>query len=142
MKKSVITVTVVVLSVLATLWSGCDNNNDPNTEEFIIQIDSVVHVDTINFGEILSINFYGEVGPDKCYAFKELVPEYIIISDTEGELTVTSFGLHTFKDICLTGEVYMNGSELAVSDIPAGNLVINAIQPDGTSISQNVFIKE
>jgi len=142
MKKNVFTAFVIVFSLLITIWSGCDSNNDPNTEEFIIQIDSIVHVDTITFGETLSIKFYGKVGPDKCYAFDRLAPEFIEISDIKGELGVTSYGIHTFEDICPEGEVYMNGSELIVSDIPAGDLVIKAIQPDGSAITQNVFIKE
>ena len=143
MKKTAITVIIVVLSVLTTLWSGCDNDNGPDTEWFIIHIDSIVHVDTITFGEILSIKFYGVIGPDGCYAFDRLSPEYIQIDATTGELTTTAFGIRTFEDVCPQDSVYMNGSELLVSDIPLGNLEIKAMQPDGTStITQYVFIKE
>jgi len=142
MKNNILIPFAIVFSLLITIWSGCDSNDGPNTEEFIIQIDSIVHVDTITFGETLSIKFYGKVGPDKCYAFDRLSPEFIEINSTKGELSVTSYGIHTFEDICPEGVVYMNGSELVVSDIPVGDLIVKAIQPDGTSIAHNVYIKE
>lgn len=142
MKKGIFTAIVAALVVITFGWTGCDKNNDPKTEEFIIYIDSIVHVDTITFGEILSIKFYGVVGPDGCYAFDRLFPEYIQIEATTGELTTTAFGIRTFEDVCPQDSVYMNGSELIVSDIPVGDLVVKALQPDGTTITQNVFIKE
>ncbi len=143
MKKNVFTAIAAALIVLTFGWTGCDNDNGPNTEEFTIHIDSIVHVDTITFGEILSIKFYGVVGPDGCYAFDRLSPEYIQIDATTGELTTTAFGIRTFEDVCPQDSVYMNGSELLVSDIPLGDLEIKAMQPDGTTtITQTVFIKE
>ena len=99
----------------------------------------MVHPDTINFGEDLSIKFYGVVGPNGCYAFDEFVVEYFIEAN---ELAVESWGIHTFNDVCTDAEVYMNGRELLVSEIPAGDLIIVAVQPDGTNISQNVYIRE
>jgi hypothetical protein len=142
MKKNVFTAFAVALSVLVFSWSGCDNNNGPDTEEFIIQIDSIVHADTITLGETLSIKFYGRVGPNGCYAFDRLVPEYMQIDASTGELATTAFGIQTFQDLCPDQEVYLNGSELVVSDIPAGNLIVKALQPDGSAITQQVFVKE
>lgn len=142
MKKHLITTLSIVFGLLVLLWSGCDKDNGPSTEEFIIQIDSMVHVDTITAGELLSIKFYGTVGPDGCYEFDRLLPEYIQVETTTGELSITAFGIHTFLDICPQSTVYMNGNELVVSEIPAGTLVLKAIQPDGSIITQNVFIKE
>ena len=136
MNKSIFTVFAIMIGLTAIIWSGC-NDNSPNTEEYIIQIDSIVHPDTINFGEDLSIRFYGPIGPDGCYAFDRMEPEYV-----EDELLVTIYGIHTDNDVCTQAAVYMNGDELRVSEVPAGDLIIKAIQPDGSNITQNVFVKE
>ena len=139
MKKHVFTAFAVMIGLTVIIWSGCKKDDGPKIEIFIIQIDSMVHPDTINFGEDLSIKFYGVVGPNGCYAFDELVAEY---SSDVNELAIESLGIHTFKDVCTDAEVYMNGRELLVSDIPVGDLTIVAVQPDGPNISQNVYIKE
>ncbi len=139
MNKNIITVFAIVFILLTVTWSGCKKDSGPKIEEYIIQIDSIVHPDTINFGQDLSIKFYGLVGPNGCYAFDKLVPEYI--SETN-ELTVECWGIHTFNDVCTEVIVYMDGQELLVSDVPVGDLIIKGIQPDGSAISQKVYIKE
>jgi hypothetical protein len=139
MNKKIITVLSVVFSLLVITWSGCKKDNGPQVEEFTIQIDSIVHPDTINFGEKLSIKFYGLVGPNGCYEFDRLVPEYF---SEVNELAVECLGIHTFNDVCTEILVYMDGQELLVSDVPAGSLIIKGIQPDGSVISQTVFVKE
>ncbi len=137
MKKHIFTAITVLAFTSVLIWSGCKKDDGPVTEEFIIHIDSLVHADTINFGEDLSIKFYGPIGPNGCYAFNKLVPEFI-----EGELVVTNWGIQTFENTCTPIAVYMNGHELLVSEIPAGNFVIIAVQPDGSNITQNVFVVE
>ena len=131
-----------MFSLTVLVWSGCKKDDGPEIKEYIIQIDSVVHVDTINFGDDLSIRFYGLIGEDDCYAFDRLDADYVQIESKKGELSVTSWGKHTSNETCTTQTIYMNGSELLVSEIPAGDLVVIAVQPDGTAITQNVFIKE
>ncbi|MAE08365.1 MAG: hypothetical protein CL661_06350 [Bacteroidetes bacterium] len=139
MNKNILTAFAVMISLTVIIWSGCKKDNGPKIEEFIIQIDSMIHLDTINFGDTLSIKFYGVVGPNGCYAFDELVAEYFIEAN---ELAVESWGMQTFLDVCTQGEIYMNGKELLVTEIPVGDLTIVAVQPDGPNISQNVYIKE
>lgn len=139
MNKNIFTAFAVIIGLTVIIWSGCKKDNGPKIEEFVIQIDSMVHPDTINFGDTLSIKFYGVVGPDGCYSFDELVAEYF--SDVN-ELAVESWGIHTFLDNCTQAIVYMNGKELLVTDIPAGDLTLVAVQPNGPNINQNVYIKE
>ncbi len=139
MNKNILTAFAVMISLTVIIWSGCKKDNGPEIEEFIIQIDSMIHLDTINFGDTLSIKFYGVVGPNGCYAFDELVAEYFIEAN---ELAVESWGMQTFLDVCTQGEIYMNGKELLVTEIPVGDLTIVAVQPDGPNISQNVYKKE
>ncbi len=133
-----LTLLITAFSIIMTLfWTGCKKDSSPDTETFIIEVDSIVHPDTINFGENLDIKFYGYIGPDGCYAFDKLVPEY-----TTGTLTVTCYGIHTFEDICTQAIVYMNGSTLQVSEMPIGSTELKIIQPDGSSLSHDVFVKE
>ena len=137
MKKHIFTALVLMFSLFILIWSGCKKDDDPEFQEFIIKIDSIVHADTINFGNDLSIKFYGLIGEDDCYSFDRLVTDYV-----PGELAVTSWGIHTSSENCTPSTVYMNGAELLVSEIPAGNILIVAVQPDGSKIEQNVFVKE
>jgi len=140
-KKNILITLTIILGLFAISWSGC-KSNDVSPEEFIIQIDSIVHADTITFGETLSIKFYGEVGPNGCYSFGRLSAEYIPAENANDELLITSYGNKSNAATCPEGIVYMNGDELIVSDIPAGNLDVKAMQPDGSAITQHVFIKE
>ncbi len=142
MNKKIIIALSSILVVFALSWSSCSKTNGPTTEEFVIAIDSIIHADTITVGGTLSIKFYGLVGPNGCYAFDRLSPEYLQVTDTTGELKITSYGIHTFNDVCPDNEVYMNGTELVVSDIPLGKLEIKAMQPDGTALSQFVIVKQ
>jgi len=137
MNKNIFTALGVLISITILIWSGCKKDDGPETEKYIIQIDSIVHPDTVNYGTDVSIKFYGLIGPNGCYAFDEMIPEYV-----EGELLVVNWGVHTFNDNCTEAIVYMNGNELLVSEVPAGELVIKAVQPDGTSLTGNVFVKE
>lgn len=137
MNKHIFTAFAIIISLTVMIWSGCKKDDGPKIEEYIIQIDSIIHPDTINFGSDLNIKFYGLIGPDGCYAFDRLEPKYDV-----GELAVTSWGKHTFLKNCTEQLVYMNGNTLLVSSIPAGDLTIKAIQPDGSSITQNIFVKE
>ncbi|MBC8321112.1 MAG: hypothetical protein H8E34_10345 [Bacteroidetes bacterium] len=137
MNKQIFTALAVFFSLIILIWTGCKKDTGPDTVQFIIQIDSIVHPDTINFGEDLSIKFYGLIGTDGCHSFDRFEPEY-----TQGELAVTSWGVRIIDEACTQQMVYMNGSTLLVSDVPAGNLIIKAIQPDGSSIIQSVFVKE
>lgn len=137
MKKNIFTALAVLISITVLIWSGCKKDDGPETERYIIQIDSIVHPDTINFGSDISIKFYGLIGPNGCYAFDEMIPEYL-----EGELLVVNWGIHTFNDNCTEALVYMNGHELLVSEVPAGEFIIKAVQPDGSFLTGNVFVKE
>jgi hypothetical protein len=137
MRRIINIISVLVLLSVTFTWSGCKKDNGPEVNEFIIQIDSLVHPDTISFGLDMEIKLYGLIGPNGCYEFDKLVPEY-----TTGKLSVTSWGKHTIQDLCTEQIVYMNGKILFVSELSLGNSSIIAVQPDGTTITQNVFVRE
>ncbi len=133
-------ISATLLSVLffGIVFTSCKKDSSgPNTESYIITIDSILHADTIDFGTELTIKFYGIIGTDGCYSFDKFEPEY-----TEGVLSITTWGIHTLDVPCTENIPYLNGSILLVNQIPAGTMIINAVQADGTMISQSVFVKE
>ncbi len=137
MKRTINSLIIIILFIVAVSWSGCKDDNGPEVEEFIIQIDSMIHADTISLGNDLEIKLYGLIGPNGCYEFDRFVPEFVT-----GKLTVTSWGKHTIQDMCTEEIVYMTGKKLFVSDLPAGSSTVTAIQPDGTELSQEVYVRE
>lgn len=137
MNKHIFTALAVSFSLSILIWSGCKKDDSPKIENFIIQIDSIVHADTIDLGEDLAIKFYGPIGPDGCYAF-----EGFENSQIGNGLATTCWGKHTFESTCAPQAVYMNGNELTVHDIPVGDFTVKAIQPDGSAITHTVFVKE
>lgn len=127
--------TLTVISLLFGTY-GC-KTNDPDTVEYIISIDSILHADTITAGDVLDIKFYGTIGENGCYAFERFEPVY-----NNNVLSITSWGLHTESEMCTQQIQQLNGLSLQVSDLPAGNITIEAIQPDNESpLIQEVFVK-
>lgn len=136
MKKNIIITSLFSLLLSLIIFSGC-KNNDSNTEEYIIHIDSITHADTIGFGVDLPIKFYGVIGSDGCYAFNNFEVYY-----SNSTLSVTSWGIHTKSDMCTQAIPYLDGETLLVSDIPEGEMTIEIVQEDGTSFTQSVFVKK
>ena len=56
MKNNFIVVSIFLI-IMTISWSSCKKSSDPETETFIIQVDSIIHPDTINFGDNLTIKF-------------------------------------------------------------------------------------
>lgn len=132
------TLTILSFSIILALMinSGCKKSGT-ETESYIIQIDSLVHADTINFGDNLTLKFYGVIGENGCYSFDKFEPEY-----TTGNLSITTWGLYTKQDMCTEELPYLNGEPIIITDIPAGTITIIAVQAEGPNISQEVFVKQ
>lgn len=80
--------------LMFSLIASCGKKEEENSvEEFLIQIDSVVVPAQISRGELLPVQFYGTIGPDKSYQFDR------IISETDS--VKTSFMLIGKRDIKL-----------------------------------------
>lgn len=62
--------------LLLLIFISCNKKTKENTiEEFLIQVDSITIPAQISRGEQLSIQFYGEVGPNKSYQFDRIITE-------------------------------------------------------------------
>lgn len=136
MKKHTISIIVISIISLLIAFSGC-KKSDPDTEEYIIQIDSIIHPDTISFGESLEIKFYGVVGSNGCYAFYKFEPVY-----TNATLSVTTWGILTNDDMCTEEIPYIVGETLMVNNMPAGEMTIDIIQADGYDFTSSVYVTE
>ena len=140
MKNKLIISILVIAGIIVFTSQGCKNDDTPETMDFIIKVDSIVHVDTIdtptpeNPFEVL---FYGKVGDNECFAFSEFKPVFGL-----NEITVTLIGEETLRNDCTGDTVYLNGLGAGFYDLTAGDWTINVIQPDGgTPIESDFYVK-
>ncbi len=136
MKKYIFPVLIIFIISTIIAISGC-KESESNTEEYIITIDSIMHVDTLAFGEDLTLKFYGVIGIDGCYAFNNFEVYYSSLT-----LSVTTWGLYTKSEMCTQEVPYLNGETLLISDLPEGEISIEAIQADGSSLTRKVYVKK
>jgi len=128
---------IIILLIIATMvYLGCSKSNNPQVENYIIKIDSIVVPDTIDYGNNLIIRFYGIIGENGCYSFYKFDVDYEL-----NTTSVTSWGRFTHNEACPEILPILNGKELIIYNLPKGNTEIRALQPDGTSLITDVFVK-
>jgi len=140
MKKYSLIISLLVVAFVVTI-SSCKKNDDPVLNESVILIDSIVHPDTINFGEKLEINYYGVIG-DGCDYFSRF--EEIPLA--EGEFANT-FKIKVWKyredaANCSEQLKYLTDAQIGLTGMLAGDFLIKVVQPDGSELTGEVFIKE
>jgi len=138
MNKLVTITIVLILSSVVYLTSGCKKDNEPDSVEYVIKVDSIVHPDTIKVGEKLEVYFYGVVGPNDCYEFLRFVPGF-----GPNAINFTLYGLQTLRSDCEGDPIYMNGGGVALQDMTVGDWSIQVNQPDGVQpIMSSVYVRE
>ena len=139
MKKNTFILLLVSIIGVAVISSTSCKKDDPapTQENFVIQVDSIIHPDTIAFGDTLKILFYGLVGPDGCYQFQEWYNEFDV-----GLIQITTKGVHYFNINCAQGEVYMDGFEYKLIGVPKGDYTIKIVQPDNSTLDSPLNVKE
>ncbi len=125
-----------ILTVLMTLGTGC-KKDEPSSNEYIIKIDSIVHPDTINAGETLTVKFYGVIGNDGCHSFDRMEG-----NQNGNKIEVTTYGIYKEQDPCPLLVLYLDGAEFTISNLTPGEWIISAIQPSGPPLEGKVFVKE
>jgi hypothetical protein len=114
-----------VLVGAAAALAGCDLLGI-DRERFVIQVDSIDVQPAAESDAPLELLFYGPVGPDGCYSFKEFK-----VSRSATGTDVTVIGEHRIGDCTLLATT-LDG-ELLVLDPPIGNpITIRVHQPDRT----------
>lgn len=116
--------------------SGCKKEESPGTE-YTIQIDSITHPDTITAGEMITIKYYGLLGLTDCFAFERFDVDY-----DDNVINTTAIGLIDEDDNCVTNETILNGRELNLFDLPAGDFIIQVNRPRNGLIESPVHVKQ
>ena len=141
MKKNILVISVILV-ITGLVWStGCKKDDDTGSD-FLIQIDSIVLPDTIQFGDTLHVKFYGMVGPDGCYKFDHFEQVPPVTGDLENSMKFKVWGRHEDTGNCNQQIVYLNGAEITINGLSKGPFFVFVIQPDGMVMSGVVYVKE
>lgn len=137
MKSRIIISILFAFSLVAIMNQGCKKDDTPDTREYIIKVDSIVHLDTINAVDLFEVNFYGKVGDNDCFEFTKFSPAF-----GADFINITLYGTETIRNDCAGGPVYLDGQGASFSDLTAGMWTLNVFQPDGIPpIESTVYVK-
>jgi hypothetical protein len=137
MKSRFIISILVIIGVIMISNQGCNKDDSPDTVEYIIKVDSIVHPDTINSSDLFEVNFYGKVGDNDCFEFTKFSPAF-----GADFINVTLYGTETIKNDCAGGPVYLNGQGASFADMTPGEWTLNVFQPEGVPpIESKVYVK-
>ena len=137
MKSKIIILILAIAGIFLIANQGCKKDDTPETRDFIIQVDSISHPDTISSADAFEVLFYGKIGDNNCFAFKEFQPAF-----GADFINITLYGTETIKNDCLEGMVYLDGKGAAFTDMTQGEWTLNVLQPNGiTPIESKVYVK-
>lgn len=141
MNKIIPAILVLAITSLLYFSTGCKKDEN-TTNEFVIQIDSLRMPDTIAFGSQLDIKFYGLIGTNDCYDFKEFEEVAPNVGDPQNSIKIKTWGIYQDSGNCQAQTVYMNPATLQLTGMAAGTFRVNAIQPNGTIMTATTYVKE
>jgi hypothetical protein len=120
--------------VILFFTSGCKKNKSPGTQ-FTIQIDSIIHPDTIAVGDVLEIKFYGLIGNTKCYSFLKFD-----VSFDADKIYTTGIGVNSESENCAESQVFLTGKDLNIYELPEGDFTILVNQQRGNTLESTVHV--
>lgn len=133
--KKLITGIIVLLSLTA-LISSCAMNTE-TIEPYMIKIDSLYAPDTVNVKYVFTIDLFGYVGPNKCYAYDKA---YQTTTD-QNEIVIEAWGKYSYYgDRCIE-EIVLMDAEFEMSVSKAGNYTIKGVQPNGYYYERKLVVK-
>ena len=136
-KTSIGILILIIITTVTYITTGCNKDSSPKVTEYTIKIDSVQYADTISEGDIFTVDLYGKVGDNDCYEFKE-----ILDTIEPGIITLELIGIHTFRDNCIDGIIYMSPATERVNGLTAGVWTLRIKQPEGTTpLGGTFFVK-
>ena len=137
MKINLIISILIITGIIVFTSQGCKKDNTPETKNFIIKVDSIVHADTMDSTAVLEVLFYGKIGDNECFTFSEFKPVFGL-----NKITVTVMGEETLKNDCSGGPIYLDGKGVGFYDLTKGDWTINVLQPAGeTPIESDFYVK-
>jgi hypothetical protein len=98
--------------------------------------------DTITFGDILKVDFYGLIGNNSCYTFSRFNQLQSGGSDPANSTRMELLGIFQDNGNCQAQDVYMNPVTANISGLIAGNFTLLVVQPDGTVMTGTCFVDE
>jgi hypothetical protein len=137
MKSRIIISILFIASIILFSSQGCKKDDDPDTIEFIIKVDSISHADTINSTDLFEVDFFGKIGDNECFQFSEFSPAF-----GADFINITTYGTETIRNDCEGGPVYLDGKGASFSDMTPGEWTLNILQPAGIDpIVSKVYVK-
>jgi hypothetical protein len=127
---------IIVLTSFIALISSCAMKTE-TIEPYLIKIDSLYAPDTVNVKYVFTIELFGYVGPNKCYAYDKA---YQTTTD-QNEIVIEAWGKYSYYgDPCIEEEVLMN-AKFEMSVAKAGNFIIKGVQPNGYFYERKLVVK-
>ena len=131
-----------MLSLIAfvVIISSCKKNEDTQIDETVMKIDSIIHADTIGFGETLKIQFYGILG-DGCDYFSRFEEIALDENDIQNTLKLKIWKKREDNGACTEQLKYLDDAYISLTGMLTGDFVIKIAQPDGSFLIGHVFIE-
>jgi hypothetical protein len=135
MKKiSLFFIPVFIATILFS--SGCKKDKQ-NTNEFVIEVDSIHVADTITFGDTLDIEFFGTIGPNGCYTLNRFDAGY-----SEDSILITAIGVFSGDDVCPDMISKLDGTILQIINISPGDYILAVNQPDDSQLTRDLRVDD
>jgi len=128
---------LLIFSFLLLFQFSCATEPEYNYVTYKINVDKIVHPDTVSINDTLVIEFYGFVGPDGCHRFSHFEKH-----ETQNQMDFTVWGSKPdFETACPAVMVYMNGTEYKTLVNQTGLHQIKVHQPDNSVLIDSIFVE-
>ena len=118
----------ILLTATAAL-AGCDAFA-PERRTFVIHIDSIAAPEIVPGAAAFQILFYGPLGPNTCYTFKEF-----LVTRGAAAADITVLG-ESVDGVCPQMPVALDGEPLTIAAPATGLLTVRIHQPNGTVLTR------
>ena len=137
----------IILIFVTTCKPDEDDYIKPTENTYLIKIDSIHMPSIVKKDSIFEIEYFGIIGTNDCYSFKEFFYTTYQDTDSTGTLIAKALGNHYLKNNCLDGIIYLDGhknkehkQKFAISQLGVFKYIF--MQPSGTSYIIRYIIVE
>lgn len=126
-----------ILIGIAVITASCNKNDEITITDYQIFVDSIATTDTIPYGGVFLIKFYGFVGATDCYLFQNFN-----VDMPGAEINISVIGGYTEDQECDSVAQYLAGESLKIYDLPAGEYFVSINQPRDLPIKSVLHVVE
>jgi hypothetical protein len=139
----------IALIFSAFIFVSCSETLEPGKtgpgphalyDTFVIDVDSIRVPETVEYGEVIPVQFYGTIGDNDCYSFcmfESSAEQYLV--------RITAYGRrNTTSDNC-RGKTVLLREEFSIEPDASwlyGYIDIEVMQPDGSGLVESVHVGE